>query len=611
MKRWRVLKKFQDSKTPKLKFEEIIKTLLNNRGLKTKKQIQEFLFPPSPYNLPASTRPLVGRGGEPRTLGIKTRELNKSVRRIKKAIAKQESIIVYSDFDADGICGGAILWETLNSLGAKAMPYIPDRIKEGYGLSKKGIDQVLKEYDAKLIITVDQGITAKKEVAYAKKKGIETIVTDHHLLPKKLPSAVAIVHTTLLSGSAVAWVLAQHLIVSQGKKLSFKEVPKLSFGELSSNNSDHLALAAIGTIADLIPLVGPSRSIVKYGLQELNKTKRIGLKALFKEIGIEQGEISTYHVGFMIAPRINAMGRIGHAIDSLRLLCTNDLTKAKALAQKLNQTNRDRQKLMTETTNHAKELLKGQSLKAKRTVLEEKLIFLSHDSYHEGVIGLVAGKLTEEFYRPAIVISRGEKISKASARSIKGFNIVEAMRTCADLLVDCGGHPMAAGFTVETKNLAKLQSRLEKLAVQEISQEQLSKTLKIDCEINLTDVNLKLYEKIKQLTPFGMGNREPVFATRKVTAQDARLVGRDQKHLKLTINSEPPPRWQAEAQAKAMTPRMVVSANTTFNAIAFSMADFYPKLSSSPSIDIAYNIILNEWNGRRSIELKIKDIKIL
>ena len=584
MKRWRVLKK-QTTENRKQTAEEIIKIILQNRGLKTKIQIQNFLQSSNPYNL------------EPRTLGISKRQLNKAIKRIKTAIANQESIIVYSDFDADGICGAAILWEALNFLGAKAMPHIPDRIKEGYGLSKIGIDKVVKEYAVGLIITVDQGVTARKGLQYAKKLGIDVIITDHHLLPKKTPQALAIIHTTLLSGSGVAWVLAKELLKNRSNlsKQVRPGMPGMSLGkhprgEKSGESSDYLALAAIGTIADLIPLIGPSRSIVKYGLKELNKTKRVGFKALFKEIGLEKDKIETYHVGFMIAPRLNAMGRIGHAIDSLRLLCTKDPERANLLAQKLGQTNRERQKLMTKTTNHAKELLKGQSLKTKRTVLEERFIFLSHDSYHEGVIGLVAGKLVEKFYRPTIVVSQGKIYSKASARSIKGFNIVEAIRTCSDILVDCGGHPMAAGFTVETKHLEKLKSRLEKLAVKEISQEQLTKTLKIDCEINLSDVSLKLYQKIVQLKPFGIGNRKPIFCTRGVTVQDARLVGRDGKHLSLQLT--------------------ISNQQLTIRAIAFNMGDLYPKLSSSKPIDIAYNIILNEWNGRRNLELKIKDIKL-
>ena len=563
---------------------------------KTKKQVEEFLSPPNPLKSPNSLIP--------QKVGISKRELNKAVKRIKKAIDNQESIIAYSDFDADGICGAAILWETLNSLGAKARPYIPDRIKEGYGLSKKGIDQVVKEYNAKLIITVDQGITARKEVKYAKKLGIDVIITDHHVLPKKLPQALATIHTTLLSGAGVAWVLAKELVQiihPRGGGVSSRSEGRHPGGGKNSGvgrATDHLALAAIGTIADLIPLIGPSRSIVKYGLKELNQTKRIGLKALFKEAGLERGQIDTYHVGFMIAPRLNAMGRIGHAIDSLRLLCTKDSVKAQALAQKLNQTNKDRQKLMSETTSHAKGNLTTEQLNNLTT----KLIFLSHHSYHEGVIGLVAGKLVEKFYRPTIVISQGKIHSKASARSINGFNIVEAIRSCSDLLVDCGGHPMAAGFTVETKHLEKLKSKLEKLAGQEISQEQLTKILKIDCEIKLSDISFKLYKKIKELAPFGIANREPVFATRKVMVRDARLVGRDQKHLKLIINGS----------KRSHSPGVGFDSpgvGQSVNAIAFNMASLYPQLSPDKPIDIAYTIILNEWNSRRNLELKIKDIK--
>ena len=564
MRRWEILnkRKAQSAKRKTKETEDIIKVLLNNRGLRTKKQIKEFLNPPHPYKLKL------------KSLGISKKELNKAIKRIKKAIENKESIIVYSDFDADGICGAAILWETLNSLGAKAMPYIPDRIKEGYGLSKEGIDQVLKEYQAGLIITVDLGITGRKEVGYAKKKGTEVIISDHHLKPKKLPSALAIIHTTLLSGSAVAWVLAKELI--KEKELSSKD---------SNDLLDHLALASIGTIADLILLIGPSRSIVKYGLQELNQTKRIGLKALFKTAGLEKGKIGTYEVSFMIAPRLNAMGRLVHAIDSLRLLCTKNPDRASSLAQKLGQTNRERQKLLEETVTHAR----GNLTTEQRNNEITKLIFLSHESYHEGVIGLVASKLVEKFSRPAIVVAQGKEYSKASARSINGFDIVRAIRSCSNLLVDCGGHPMAAGFTVETKHLGKVKSKLEQLAAKEISQELLSKTLKIDCQIELADINFKLYEKISQLEPFGIGNPQPIFVTRGVIIQDARVVGSDGKHLSLNF---PLP-----------------TSHFPLRGIAFNLGHLYSKLSPSKPIDIVYTISVDEWNGQRRLQLKIKDVK--
>lgn len=620
MKRWQILKK-RKSKSEKLKADEIINILLKNRGLRTEKQVQEFLNPPNPLTLLNSKK-----------LEISKRELNKAVSRIKKAIKSQESIIVYSDFDADGICGAAILWETLNALGAKTMPYIPDRIKEGYGLSKEGIDKVLKEYNAGLIITVDHGITGRREVEYAKKKGIETIITDHHLLPKKLPQALATIHTTLLSGASVAWVLANHLIASQGDTSKVarsvsegtpRMVEELEARRDSSDSetkcTDHLALAAIGAIADLIPLIGPARSIVKYGLDQLNKTKRIGLNSLFKEAGLEKGKIGTYEVGFIIAPRLNAMGRIEHAIDSLRLLCTKDPFRADSLAQKLGQTNRERQKLMEETTQHAK----NQLTRKPANQLTKNLIFISHHSYHEGVIGLVAGKLVEQFYRPSIVVAKGEQYSKASARSINGFNIVKALRTCSDLLVDCGGHPMAAGFTVKTRYLEKVKTKLEKLAAQEISEDLLKKTLKIDCEIKLADVTFSLYEKIAKLAPFGIANPEPVFATRGVAIQDAQLLGKEGKHLKLLVNSISPsfkaaPPLRRTSRMVGGHPKLKDASEvspagkelTTLSCIAFNQGHLYPKLSPDKPIDIAYTILLDEWNDQKRLQLKIKDIKI-
>ena len=358
-------------------------------------------------------------------------------------------MVVYADYDADGITAGAIMWETLWRLGARVMPYIPHRVDEGYGLSEKGIDAVRVEYDPSLIITVDHGITAHAQVEYAKKLGIEVIITDHHVKPEKLPRST-IVHTTLLSGSGVSWFVATQMMQSQGKKGDGDQLSELT------------ALAAIGTIADLLPLTGVNRSIVKFGLEMLRKTKRTGLNALIAEAGIEKKSIDTFSVSHMLAPRLNAMGRLEHAIDALRLLCTKDEMKAKLLAQKLGLTNKERQQLTIDTVTHAKDLV-PKTLK--------KLLFIAHETYNPGVIGLVAGRLVEEYWRPAIVLSVGAEFAKASARSIPGFNIVEAIRTCSDLLVDVGGHPMAAGFTVETKNLDKLKKRLEVLAEKELDDE--------------------------------------------------------------------------------------------------------------------------------------------
>jgi len=569
------------TKSDLVKTDEITKVLLANRGLKTKKEIEEFLNP----KLENVTN---------RNLGIKKKEVKKAVSEIKKAIKNKDSIVVYGDFDADGVSGTAILWETLNMEGARVMPYIPHRVQEGYGLSKKGIDNILTDSryktgtDQFLIITVDHGITAAANVDYAKKKGIKVIITDHHVPPKRLPRATAIVHTTELSGAGVAWILAQAIIYAKfpnsGNWTHLRQIPQ--FRELDSNS---LELVAIGTIADMVSLIGANRTLVKYGLEALNKTERVGLKALITEVGIKQGEIGPYEVSFILAPRLNAMGRLVHAMDSLRLLCTKDPDKARELAQKLGRTNRERQLLMEETVTHAKNNLTMKQYNKEET----KLIFLSHESYNQGVIGLVAGKLVEEFYRPAVVVSRGEIISKASCRSINGFNIIEAIRKTQGLLVDCGGHPMAAGFTVETKYLEMVEKSLKALAKKELNQEKLTKVLKVDCEIDINDVTWDLYQKIQQFMPFGLGNPEPVFMSKNVTVRDARLVGADGKHLKLSLSCRPTTNDQ----------RL-----TTFSAIGFKMGEWFSRLSPDKPIDLAYTIFADNWSGEKKLELKIKDI---
>ncbi|MBI4062541.1 single-stranded-DNA-specific exonuclease RecJ [Candidatus Gottesmanbacteria bacterium] len=526
MKKWQILG--TDDK-------DIIALLLKNRGLKTKKEIRNFFNPPHPSRLP---NPFDG-------------QLSKALKRIRKAIKNRESIVVYADYDADGITAGAIMWETLHGLGARVMPYIPHRVEEGYGLSVKGIDSVKKDFNPTLIITVDHGITAWEKIKYAQSLGIDVIVTDHHVKPHKLPDCL-IVHTTEVSGAGVSWFVARQLLPEPD-----------------------LALAAIGTIADLMPLAGPNRSIAKYGLEAINKTNRVGLDALLADAGLTKGSIGTYEVSHMIAPRINAMGRIEHALDALRLLCTHRKEKAAVLAQTLGLKNRERQQLTTDTTLHALSLVPKS---------RKKLIFVAHESYNQGVIGLVAGKLVEEYYVPAIVVSKGEVYSKASARSIAGFNIVSAIRSASDILVDVGGHPMAAGFTVETKNLGELQDRLEKLAAKELTEEKLTKVLRIDAKIPLGVVTEELWQKLRAFEPFGFGNPEPVFVTKRVKVAGSRLVGAAGKHLKLRING--------------------------LEAIAFNFGRLYGKLQPDALVDIAYTIAVDTWNGNRRLQLKIKDMKI-
>lgn len=554
-KNWQVSKHVTPIRS-EVTFEKIIENILKDRGVGSAKEREDFLNPSDPDTFSS------------KDVGIDPKILDGVIARIELAIKKKESMVVYADYDADGITAGAILWETLWKLGARVMPYIPHRVDEGYGLSEKGIDAVREQYDPSLIITVDHGITAWKQVEYAKNLGIEVIITDHHVKPDKLPDC-RIVHTTKLSGSGVSWFLA-------------KELNHLHHVE----ERDLIALPAIGTIADLLPLIGLNRSIVKYGLVAIRRTKRMGLDALIRESGIEKSTLDTYAVSHMLAPRLNAMGRLEHALDALRLLCTKDFDKAALLAQKLGLTNKERQKLTEETVIHAKDIV----VAYHASPLTRKLIFISHESYNPGIIGLVAGRITEEYYRPTVVLAIGDGFAKASARSIPGFNIVEAIRSCSELLVDVGGHPMAAGFTIETKNISKLQKKLEAIAEKELNDEKLVRTLKIDAEISLDMVTGELWKSLQKLAPFGFGNYEPIFATKNVKVSDIRIIGATKKHLKLKISSS--------------------DQTEPIDAVAFNMAGEYGKLQKDTVADVAYTIDMNEWNGRRNLQLKVKDIQI-
>ncbi len=564
---------------------DIIQIVLQNRDIKTKKEIEQFLHPQ------LSTVTI-------ESVGIDKKELQKTLKRIKIAIEKKEKIIVFGDYDVDGITGTAILWETLYATSGNVTPYIPHRVDEGYGLSIKGIENVLQQFpDTKLIITVDNGIVANDAVDFANKKQIDVIITDHHTVGNSLPNAHSIVHTTKLCGASVAWMLSKEIKTQNSVRLAN------SGQEVKKEAIEHLDLVALATVADLVPLTGANRALLKEGLLYLRNTKRVGLIELFLEAGIKPEEIDVYHIGHIIGPRLNAMGRMESAMDSLRLLCTKDRVKARMLAAKLGITNRERQLITQSAALHAIEHFRSDA-KVKN------LLFVANDSYEEGIIGLVAGKLVEEYYRPAIVVSIGEKISKASARSIAGFNIIEFIRLGSAHLINAGGHPMAAGFTIETEKINTLQKFLEDIATQKLTEDSLTPILKIDMEIPLSFVSTELFENLQQLGPFGMGNPEPVFASRGVEVVDARTIGRDKNHLKMvvSVNSRHPERSEGSSQKGTDSGQTRMTEN--IEAIAFGMGEYAQKLNPGQKIDIAYTIDENEWNGRKSLQLKIRDIVI-
>lgn len=534
------------------KGEDVIETLLSNRGIK-KNQEKEFFHPKDPALITL------------KELGLTQTEMAKAVARIKRAQKNKEKVIVYGDYDADGICATAILWEALYSLGVDCLPFIPDRFNGGYGLNQETIaDLKVKHPNLSLIVTVDNGIVAVTEIAAAKKLGIEVIVTDHHEKGKKIPKAI-LIHTTKICGAALAWVLARELRKAFQKK----------------NLSKGLDLAGIGTIADQMPLVFINRSFAKHGLVELNKTDRVGLLALIKEAGLTLGQIDAYGVGFGIAPRLNAMGRLSEAMESLRLLCTKDELRAQDLADLLGKTNLERQKIVDEVVVHTRA--------RAEEFTEKRIIILAHETYHEGVIGLAAAKLVEEYYRPAIVFSIKDQIAKASARSIPGFNIIETVRKTGDLMISGGGHEMAAGFVVAANRLEEFSRKIEEIAVKELTDDLLVRKMRVDLELPFVKINWDLAEKLSDFAPTGLGNPTPNFAAYGVEILSAKSVGREGKHLKLKLRQK----------------------EKVFDGIAFGWAALQKDLVVGKMIDLVYSVEVNVWNGSKSLELKIKDLKLV
>lgn len=548
---WQILDEGTSSKSD----DEVVTILLENRNIRTKEEVREFFKPKNPAELSLNE------------LGIDEKQMQKAVTRIKAAIERDEHIIVYGDYDADGVCATAIMWQTLFGLTKHVTPFLPDRFIDGYGLHAESVKR-LKEKDPKLslIVTVDNGIVANDAVDQANESGIDVIISDHHQIGKTLPKAHAIIHTDRICGSGVAWVLGREI----NKQLADSGTPIVEL----------LDLTAIGTIADQMPLVGANRSFAKHGLEVLNRTKRCGLLALFESAKVIQGALGTYEINYHIAPRINAMGRLENAMDSLRLLCTSNLTKAHDLAQTLGRINTERQKMVEEMVKHAKgEASKQEWLGA---------IVLAHESYHEGVIGLIASKLVDEYYRPAIVLSKGKAMSKASARSISGFNVIENIRKLDHLLSGGGGHPMAAGFSIETPKLQEFINGMETISKELLTEEVLQRQLQIDMPMELNAITEDLVEKLENFAPIGIGNPVPLFVTHEVYLEHASTVGQEGKHLKLQVGKD----------------------GRVLDGIAFGMGFLYDSLSPENSIDIVYSIEKNIWNGRVSTQLKIKDMKI-
>lgn len=548
---------YKNEITGKDKFtdEEIVKKIISSREIGN---TDEFLNPKSPLDIKIAD------------FGF-AEEVKKAIKILEDIRKKGGKIVVYTDYDADGITGGSILWETLHLLGFETAPYVPHRKLEGYGFSLKGIDQVKKIHNPSLIISVDHGITAREKISYAKSLGISVIVTDHHLKPEKMPDdAKAIFHIPQLSGSGVAYFFAKEIFEH------FKDEKNPNY-ELLSNNfrTEYVSLASIGSIADLVPLTGATRSLVKHGLDFLAKTKRNGLRCILQEAGIEGKQITPYEVGFIIAPRINAVGRLTHAIDALKLLCTTDNQEALTLAKSVGRTNQERQDMVKKALEEAKVMIEKNFPKDKLS----NIIVLTSDQWHEGIIGLIASKVADEFYRPVIVMTKSDGFLKGSARSIPAFHITDYLRSLKEYLVDVGGHKQAAGFTISAEKLNNFIKEINRTSKKLLSKKDLERKMEADMKIPLSKISRRLVKLIENLNPFGIGNPQPIFySTGHVI--DAKTFGKQNDHLKIFVGD-----------------------NDSFplELIAFSKSADFPKLSRSKPVEVVYQVEIDRWGGNERL----------
>lgn len=550
----------------KLEAREIVDMILENRHIKDSK---EFLLPTSPLEIPLSA------------FGFK-KELEKTLKLLESIKKEGKMIVVYTDYDADGITGGTILWETLHMLGFKVMPYVPHRRHEGYGFSVKGIDRVKKEFDSALIISVDHGISGKKEIAYATTLGIKIIVTDHHLAPKELPDkAESIFHIPALSGSGVAYFFAKEIFQHFKKNDDVRNNDRCSLLQ-NYFHSDYLALAAIGTIADLIPLVGPSRSIVYHGLKAFKETKRQGIKHIIKEAGITDKDITPYEVGFIIAPRINAVGRLEHAIDALRLLCTHNDKQAEEIASKMGGTNKERQNLVTTAVKQAKEMVEKLLKKEGKLPL---IITLFSEGWNEGIIGLISSKITESYSRPSIVMTKSNGFWKGSARSMNDFHLTDFLRSLDKYLISVGGHKGASGFSILDEKKEVFLKKVQTAAKKIVTEKDFEKKVEADLKIPLALVNIKLAHELERLAPYGIGNPNPSFIS-EVTILQKKLFGKKSEHVKLFVKD-------------------THTGSFPLEFISFFKVDEYKDIEKGQTVSLVYNLDINRWNGRESLRGRI------
>ena len=516
------------------------------------------------------------QGGELEPNPFRLKGVTEAVSRLRRAIRRGEPIAVFGDFDVDGVTATALLVQTLSALGAKVQPYIPHRVEEGYGLQLEALRHLYRQ-GVRVLVTVDCGIRAISQIERAR-RGLDIIVTDHHHVGVQLPPALAVINPKQpgcpdslkdLAGSGVAFQLARALLRANARA---------PLGEPATLQEEELLdLVALGTVADVVPLIGENRVLVTRGLERLNQPQRAGLQALLNQAGVQAGQVTAMSIGFILGPRLNAAGRLDTAMLSYQLLTSPSLEEAKPLAEKLEAINRDRQQLTRETLEQAQEQVMAEPL--------PPLLFAAHESYHPGVVGLVASRLAEEFYRPAVVVKIGEELSRGSARSILEFHITKAFDECANLLERHGGHSAAGGFSIRNENLPAFREQLLTIAQRELEDKELVPKLDIDLEVELREVDWATQALVEQMEPCGKDNPRPLFLSRRVQLREARAVGREGHHLRLLLSD----------------------GRAVWHGIGFGLGSWAGGLGDR--VDIVYTIEVNEWNEERRLQLNVQDLR--
>ncbi len=506
------------------------------------------------------------------------KDMSIAVERLNQAMGKKERILVYGDYDVDGTTAVALVYKFLQQFYSNIDYYIPDRYNEGYGVSVKGVDYAY-ETGVKLIIVLDCGIKAVEEIAYAKEKGIDFIICDHHVPDDVLPPAVAILNAKRpdatypyehLSGCGVGFKFMQAFALNNG--IEFNQLTPL------------LDLVAVSVASDIVPIMGENRVLTYHGLKQLNSNPSVGLKAIIDICGLSEKEITVGDIVFKIGPRINASGRIQNGKEAVELLIEKDFSSALEKANLINQyneTRKDLDKTMTEEANHIVDSLEG--------LADRRTIVIYNEAWHKGVIGIVASRLTEIYYRPAVVLTRTDNLATGSARSVSGFDVYKAIENCRDLLENFGGHTYAAGLSMKVENVEEFTHRFETYVSEHILPEQTSAVIDIDAEIDFRDITPKFHADLKKFNPFGPDNHKPVFCTHNVYDYGtSKVVGRDQEHIKLELVDN--------------------KSNNVMNGIAFGQSSQARYIKTKRSFDICYTIEENT-HKRGEVQLQIEDIK--